>query len=127
MLLNRPGPILIVEDDVATLDGLAEFLSQFGYRIVPASDGQQAMNLLVGGLDPGLLIVDIAMPHLAGDELLKYVQSDPSLRLVPVIVITGTPDRLGRAVADVVIEKPVNLITLLADVKRLLRGSFTAV
>ena len=123
MFLRRRGPILIADDDPATLDGLTEFLTQLGYEVVPASDGQRAMNLLVEGLNPALLIVDIAMPHLAGDELLKYVQSDPVLRLVPVLVVTGTPDRMGRAVADVVIEKPVNLIVLLAQVRRLIGKS----
>lgn len=120
MRLSRRGPILIAEDDPATLDGLTEFLGEFGYRVVPARDGQQAMNcLLAGGETPALLIIDIAMPHLAGDALLKYVQSDPVLRFVPVLVVTGTPERAGKGVADAILTKPVNLSSLLAHVRRL--------
>lgn len=77
------------------------------------------MNLLTGGLIPSLLIVDLAMPQLGGDELLKYAQTDPELRFVPVLVVTGAPERVGRTVADAVLEKPVNLAVLLSQVQRL--------
>jgi len=116
---KRRDPILIADDDPATVEGLRELLNEFGYKVVTAPDGQVAMNLLVGGLLPALLIVDIGMPNVAGDELLKYVQEDPYLRHIPVIVITGAPERVGRAVADAVIEKPVNVIVLMAHVNRL--------
>ena len=116
---NRRGPILIADDDAVTLDGLTEFLAEFGYRIAPARNGQEALNLLTGGLVPSLFIVDLAMPQLGGDELLKYVQSDPELRFVPVLVVTGAPERVGRTVADAVLEKPVNLALLLSQVQRL--------
>jgi CheY-like chemotaxis protein len=115
----RRAPILIADDDAVTLDGLTEFLAQFGYAIASARNGQEAMNLLTGGLVPSLFIVDLAMPQLGGDELLKYVQSDPELRLVPVLVVTGAPDKIGRTVADAVLEKPVNLALLLSQVQRL--------
>jgi len=115
----RRGPILIADDDSVTLDGLTEFLAEFGYQIVAARNGQEAMNQLTGGLVPSLFIVDLAMPHLGGDELLKYVQSDPDLRVVPVLVVTGAPEKIGRTVADAVLEKPVNLAQLLTQVQRL--------
>lgn len=116
---TRRRPILIADDDAVTLDGLTEFLAEFGYPIAPARNGQEAMNLLTGGLVPSLFIVDLAMPQLGGDELLKYVQSDPELRFVPVLVVTGAPERVGRTVADAVLEKPVNLAMLLSQVQRL--------
>lgn len=112
-------PILIADDDAVTLDGLTEFLAELGYRIAPARNGQEAMNLLTGGLVPSLFIVDLAMPQLGGDELLRYVQSDPELRFVPVLVVTGAPERVGRTVADAVLEKPLNLAVLLSQVQRL--------
>ena len=116
---KRRDPILIADDDAATVEGLRELLNEFGYKVVTAADGQEAMNLLVEGLVPSLLIIDIGMPHVAGDELLKYVQADPYLRHIPVLVVTGTPERIGRTVSDAVIEKPVNVIELMAHVNRL--------
>lgn len=123
MRILRRAPILIADDDAATLDGLSEFLGHFGYRVVAARNGQEAMDRLLAGLAPSLLIVDLAMPQLAGEELLKYLQSDPDLRFVPVLVVTGSPERLGKSVADIVMEKPVNLVELLTHVQRLTGGS----
>jgi len=116
------GPILIADDDGATRDGLAEFLTELGYRVVPARDGQEAMDFLLTGVTPILLMIDICMPNLAGDELLKYVHTDPVLRFVPVLVVTGSPERVGRTVADAIITKPVNLSSLLTHVRRLTGG-----
>ena len=98
---------------------MKEFLTDAGYLVLSARDGQEAMDFLLAGESPILLIVDIAMPHLAGSELLKYVQSDPVLRFVPVLVVTGAPESAGRAVADAIIAKPVNPSSLLAHVRRL--------
>jgi two-component system, cell cycle response regulator DivK len=119
------GPILVAEDDPATLEGLTEFLSEFGYAVVPARNGQQAMDRLLQGVTPSLVILDISMPEVGGEELSKYMQADPELRLVPVVVVTGSPDRIGRTASAAVLEKPLNLISLLALVKRLTssRGS----
>ena len=119
MEFRRRGPVLIADDDPVTREGLSEFLAQLGYEVVPAADGQDAMNLLLGGLAPCLLIIDLAMPHLRGDELLKYLQSDPQLRFMPVLVVTGAPEQMGHAVADAVLTKPVDMVALLAHVRRL--------
>lgn len=115
----RRRPILLAEDDAATRDGLVELLTGLGYNVIAAQNGQEGMDLLVGGLNPCLLIVDIGMPHLGGAELLKYVASDPVLRLVPVLIVTGSPERVGRAVADVILTKPIDLVTLVGHVRRL--------
>jgi two-component system, sensor histidine kinase and response regulator len=119
----RRGPILVADDDEATREGLREFLSQAGYRVVAVRDGQEAMNLLVDGLQPSLLILDVSMPSLRGDELLKYVQSDSELRFVPVLIVTGAPEQCARTVADHILSKPLNLITLLAHIRRLIETS----
>ena len=112
-------PILIADDDADTLEGLMEFLTGAGYRVVSARDGQEAMDLLLGGVVPLLLIIDIAMPHVAGNDVLRFVQTDPVLRLVPVLVVTGAPERAARVVADAIVTKPVHLPALLAHVERL--------
>lgn len=126
MRRRQSRPILIADDDEPTREGLAEFLAAFGYPVELSRDGQHAMDLLVGGLQPALMIVDIAMPHVAGDELLKYVQSDPELRLVPIVIVTGTPEHIGRAAVDAVLPKPVDLNALLALVRRLMSSERSA-
>ena len=121
MVFSR-GPILIADDDRATREGLAEFLTEFGYEVTAAQNGQEAMDHLLEGLKPSMLIVDLTMPHVGGEDLSRYLQSDPELRHLPVVVVTGSPERLGRPAADAVLEKPVNLIALLNLVKRLTSG-----
>jgi CheY-like chemotaxis protein len=116
------GPILIADDDSATREGLVEFLSEFGYKVATARNGQEAMDRLLEGLKPSVLIVDLTMPHVGGEDLTRYLQSDPELRHLPVIVVTGSPELIGRTAADAVLEKPVNLIALLGLVKRLSSG-----
>lgn len=118
----RRGPILIADDDRATREGLAEFLVQFGYEVASARNGQEAMDRLLEGLKPSMLIVDLTMPQVGGEDLSRYLQSDPELRHLPVVVVTGSPELLGRTAADAVLEKPVNLIALLTLVKRLTSG-----
>jgi len=118
----RRGPILIADDDRATREGLAEFLVQFGYEVASAQNGQEAMDRLLEGLKPSMLIVDLTMPQVGGEDLSRYLQSDPELRHLPVVVVTGSPELLGRTAADAVLEKPVNLIALLTLVKRLTSG-----
>ena len=106
MVRFRQGPILLAEDDETTLTGLAEFLTELGYDVVAARNGQEAMDHLLDGVRPSLFVVDLAMPHLGGEELSKYLQSDPDLRQVPVVVVTGSVERMGRTAADAVLEKP---------------------
>jgi CheY-like chemotaxis protein len=118
----RRGPILIADDDRATREGLAEFLTEFGYAVASAQNGQEAMDRLLEGLKPSMLIVDLTMPQVGGEDLSRYLQSDPELRHLPVVVVTGSPELLGRTAADAVLEKPVNLIALLNLVKRLTSG-----
>jgi two-component system, cell cycle response regulator DivK len=118
----KRGPILIADDDRETREGLVEFLAQFGYEVAAAGNGQEAMDLLLGGVRPSLLIIDLTMPHVGGEDLSRYLLEDPELRHLPVVVVTGSPERLGRTAADAVLEKPVNLIALLNLVKRLTTG-----
>jgi CheY-like chemotaxis protein len=95
-----PGPILIVNDDADTLDEIAQALTEAGYAVVCARDGQEGIDLFLSGVVPTLLMIDLAMPRVAGDDLLRYVQADPVLRFVPVLVVTGAPERAVRVLRD---------------------------
>ena len=117
--MSRRTTILIADDDGATREGLAEFLAQFGYEVTAARNGQEAMDYLLEGLRPSVIILDLTMPQVGGEDLSRYLHSDPELRQLPVVVVTGSPELIGRTVADAVLEKPVNLIALLTLIKRL--------
>jgi DNA-binding NtrC family response regulator len=114
---------LVVADDEKNIrEGLAESLSNDGYRALMAADGEEALRLVDSG-DVDLVITDLRMPRLSGKELLGAVASRyPGL---PVIVLTGhgtIEDAVAamRGGAFDFLTKPVNLEHLSILVKRAL-------
>ena len=119
--MPNTDPILVVEDNRDAQEGLYMLLCREGYSVLTADNGQQALDLLEQGVQPRLLILDLAMPKVTGRDLLKHMQSDPVLRLTRVIVITGMNPEDVHVVADVVLYKPVDIAILLSTVSELMR------
>jgi CheY-like chemotaxis protein len=109
-----------VEDNADVRLILAELFTEAGYAVTTADDGQHAFELLEGGLQPRLMVIDLMLPGITGWDLLKHVQEDPVLRYVPTVIITGVPRARVRAVADAVFAKPFDPREVLHTVKRLL-------
>lgn len=112
---------MLVEDDADTRELLLTVLTDGGYEVVMAADGQQAIDLLDGGLRPCIVIVDLALPHVSGGNLLKYMQTDPDFRTIPAVVVSGLPRERINVVADAILLKPCEPQTLLDTVKRFAR------
>jgi CheY-like chemotaxis protein len=113
--------ILVVEDNRAAQEGLYTLLFGAGYSVLTADNGQQALDLLERGIRPRLLILDLAMPKVTGRDLIKYMQSDPTLRLTRVIVTTAMNPEDVHVIADVVLYKPLDVSLLLSTVAELMR------
>ncbi len=79
--------ILIVEDDKVMSDNLVSLLKPEGYELVVASDGIEALKLIID-TEPALIITDIMMPNLAGLELLNIYKGQ-LFQETPVIVISS--------------------------------------
>lgn len=110
--------ILVVDDEAAARASLFQLLTEAGYAVLTAGDGQQALDLLMKGVRPRLMVVDLRMPNVSGKEFLHYIQTDSDLRIIPRIVVTalqGAPN----VVADAVFHKPYDPIDLLETIKRL--------
>jgi CheY-like chemotaxis protein len=112
--------ILVVEDDRDELEMLFTMLIRRGYSVLTADNGQQALDLLEHGIAPRLMIIDLRLPKVSGWDVLKYVQSDATLRHICVIVVTAMPPHQIAVVADAVIHKPVDHSLLLSAVARLI-------
>ena len=80
--------VLIVEDHDDTREMLQLLLQVFGCRVIPAHDGEEAMNLAEKSL-PDLILMDMRMPHLDGLSLTRMIRSHPTLNEVPIIAVTG--------------------------------------
>ncbi len=114
--------ILVVDDEKNIREGLGKALELDGYNVILAEDGKKALNYINGG-DIDLVITDLKMPELSGQELLKRVAS--SYPTVPVIILTGhgTIENAVQAMRDGAYDfltKPVNLDRLSLLVKRAL-------
>jgi CheY-like chemotaxis protein/two-component sensor histidine kinase len=79
--------VLAVDDDALVLAGTAAMLEELGHRVVTASSGQQALDLLRGGEAIDLLVTDLGMPGMTGMQLAVAVRAErPTL---PILLATG--------------------------------------
>ena len=84
--------ILVVEDDAAARNALRDVLREAGYQVVSAEDGAAALGAIDGtSTDPDLVLLDLNMPHMNGNDFLDCLRSRPESRRTPVIVVTGAP------------------------------------
>ncbi len=85
--------ILSVDDDALNRDILTEYLTDGGYDVVEADDGDTALSLLneIGDIDA--IVLDRMMPRLNGMEVLKTVKADPRFSDIPVIMQSAASAR----------------------------------
>lgn len=84
---ERIGRILVVDDNTANLQLLANLLSEHGYIVHPASDGELALEFIQAIL-PDLIILDIKMPGMNGYEVCRRLKGDERTRSIPIIFIS---------------------------------------
>ena len=91
--------IFIVEDDTVLRNVLSEKLSKSGYAVEEAEDGEVALQKLRGGLRPDLMLLDILMPKKNGMEVMEEMNADPTLKSIPIMIISnsGQPVEIERA------------------------------
>lgn len=92
--------ILLVEDEEIMVDLLGRKLTQEGYQISVARNGEEGLRLMKEA-KPDLILLDIIMPRMGGFELMEKMQQDKELKKIPVIIISnsGQPVELDRAQA----------------------------
>lgn len=126
---DRPAgvPHVLVADDDAVNRGVAcALLASNGFRVSEAADGIAALEQLEKLRDVSLLVLDLAMPRMTGQEVLRRLRSSVSTSAFPVVVLTGaTDDRteidMMEAGADDYVRKPLDPERFVARIKAALR------
>ena len=117
--------VLIIDDEPAVADLLAQLVTRQGYDAAVASDGRSAMARIADQA-PDVILLDVMLPDMNGFEICRLLKQDRRTRLTPVVLITGLTDRERRiagleAGADDFLTKPVDTQELLARVGSLVR------
>ena len=117
--------ILIAEDEKNIREGLAEFLTDCGYQIYQAEDGQQGLEIFINEkID--LALLDIKMPYMTGIELLKEIRKTSD---IPVLFLTAYNDedyklQTFSALVDGYIEKPFSLRLVKVRIEALIKKHY---
>jgi two-component system cell cycle response regulator DivK len=121
MMLKR---ILIVEDTEDNRQIMRDLLTNAGYDIVEAHDGQAAVTAAAEHR-PDLILMDIQLPILNGYEAIRRIKADPGLRSIPIVAVTSyalSGDKEAARIAGCAgyVAKPFSPRQLLATVRDLL-------
>lgn len=114
--------ILIVEDDTVLRETLAYRLTQAGYAVAAAGDGESALEV-ADQEDPDLVLLDIMLPGIDGFEVCRVLRRTTT---VPILMLTARTEEVDRVVglevgADDYVTKPFSMRELMARIKAQLR------
>lgn len=115
--------ILVVEDDLSILTGLKDLLSDEGYDVVTAEDGEKGLELYNSNKF-SLILLDIMIPEKSGYDVCKEIRKkDPA---IPIVMLTAKTEEVDKVIglelgADDYIVKPFGVRELLARIKAALR------
>jgi len=115
--------VLLVDDDPTVRDSLSDLLVTEGYAVIPAENGQQALDL-AARLPVDLALLDLNMPIKNGwDTFEQLTREHP---FIPILIATARPNQLFTALGagvGALLEKPLDIPTLLRTMENLLTES----
>ena len=114
--------ILYVEDNDDNVYILKNRLSRAGFTVIVATDGRQGITMAASE-QPDLILMDLTLPDIDGEEVTRRIKADPATKRIPVIALTANAmsgDR-EKAIAgcDEFDTKPVDMPRLLAKIAAL--------
>src|SRR5205085_5750876 len=117
--------VLAVDDNEQNLQLLEEYLWQWGYEVVVARDGREALQLYPQ-TNPSIIVLDVMMPVMDGYEACARIKHEPGGRTIPILMLTaltGTDDKIKalECGADDFLNKPINKDELRTRIRSLIR------
>jgi putative two-component system response regulator len=106
-----PLPVVLVVDDAETNREVLKEILKNDYRVLTAENGKEALETLKAAqVPPNIILLDLKMPVMSGQELFEHIKADPSLKRIPVIVITAEEDSeielLAAGAVDFISKQP---------------------
>ena len=116
-LMNKK--VLVVDDDVRNIFALTSLLERHQMKVLTATDGREAIQLLEQTPDTAFVLMDIMMPDMDGYETIRVIRQNPRHKLLPIVALTakamkGDREKCLQAGASDYIAKPVNTDQLLS-------------
>ncbi|MFZ2138707.1 MAG: response regulator [Xanthobacteraceae bacterium] len=115
--------ILYVEDNDDNVYMLKNRLSRAGFTVIIASNGNQGVAMAASE-QPDLILMDLTLPDIDGEEVTRRIRADPATKRIPVIALTANAmnsdrDKALAAGCDDFDTKPVDMPRLLAKIAAL--------
>lgn len=114
----RAATILVAEDHLDSRDAMRALLEAFGYRVLVAVNGREAVRIAVEH-QPDLILMDIMMPELDGFQATRELRRHEPLEHTPIIAVTamdGAQQLALQAGANDYVRKPIDIRRLIAKV-----------
>jgi CheY-like chemotaxis protein len=113
---------LLVDDDARNIFALSSVLERRGMRVLTATTGREAINLLEENPELAIVLMDIMMPEMDGYQTIEMIRKQPAFRRLPIIALTakamkGDREKCLEAGASGYLAKPVNTEQLLSALR----------
>ncbi len=114
--------VLLVDDDARNIFALSSVLERRGMRVLTATTGSEAIELVESTPDLAIVLMDIMMPEMDGYQTMQVIREKPSFRRLPIIALTakamkGDREKCLEAGASDYLAKPVNTEQLLSSLR----------
>ena len=118
--------ILLIEDMDDNASLVLKVLKARGYEVLWANTGEKGLAMAAEHR-PGLILLDLGLPDVDGQTLVRFFRNMPEIADVPIVVVTAWPEETARAMTeaygcDAIITKPVDIHLLTDTVKQYFRG-----
>jgi CheY-like chemotaxis protein len=115
--------ILVVDDTPCIRDLLRMIFEDSGYDVIEAQHGGAAIQKLRDSV-PDLVVTDLMMPVISGQQLVRHLRSDARTAAIPILILSSNPNAAEIAsTADAIVGKPFNKADLVAKVSSLVGPS----
>jgi DNA-binding response OmpR family regulator len=124
MFAPMPETILIVDDELTTVQLVKMVLKKQGYRVVTAANGPEALRI-ADDLLPDLMLLDIVLPGMDGFQVCQYIRKNTRTAKIPIIMFSGLDRPADQrnafdAGSDDYLTKPVKMADLLEKIRSIL-------